>query len=101
MDMTKKKRRRIRRTVACSKANKSDSIGFCCSHISHPLNPLKTHAVFVRTGYETVKRTFQGRRLVDGKVPVPDDGEIHRQVPHLVTFIPVLRMINRHNIDAT
>lgn len=43
------------------------------------------------------ERTFQSSGLVDGKVSVPDDGEIHRQVPHLITFIPVLQEINRHN----
>lgn len=43
--------------------------------------------------------TSHGWRLVDGKVTIPHDGEIHRQVSHLIPFIPVLReKSNRSNI---
>ena len=35
--------------------------------------------------------TFHSCRLVNEEISVPDDGEIHRQITGLVSFVPVLQ----------
>lgn len=43
--------------------------------------------------------TFHRRGLVDEEVSVPNDGEVHREVPGIVPFIPILRR-RRHRVSV-
>lgn len=47
-------------------------------------NMLQSHKM------EVMALTSHGGRLVDRKVTVPHNGEIHRQVTHLIPLVPVL-----------